>query len=201
VVLAHNGAENPSEVAEALVNSGIWRPIFVDPDGYSFLFVKDDSELLEHFRKTGKLDHLRYPSQAAKVLSEAFMYQGVSSTPPNWLKSALRTTARETPTPHMFLALSKLCSDAKGCIDPDTRSYLLAELKRLARIRFAHQAGGYWILRSRLEILRSLERDHEACPGETPSLDFATEAAVVKIAIQSLRKEFFPWGVRWWQLP
>jgi hypothetical protein len=199
VVLVQSPVEATFSVREVLVNSGIWRPIFADPLGGSFLFVKNHSELMEPFRQTGRLDHLRFPSPAAKVLSEAFMYQGASATPPDWLKAELRAAAVETPTPLMFRALSRLCRDARGCVDPETRSYLLAELKRLERIRVT-QAGGYWILRSRLEILQTLKHDHEACPEEGRSPVFSTEMVAVIRVIQVLRSEFFPWGL-WWPLP
>lgn len=197
VVIGHYGIETYVHLAEALVKTKGWLPVYVDPYGHGFVFLRSDSQQLREFSQTGNLDHMKYPDRQSRVLSTAFLYLGRDDAIPSHVQLQLRETARTSPTALIFYASARGMDPIGGCLNQGIRSYLETEESRLSLSAPADIGGAYWILRSRLELLHILDRDRKKCLRNTDPQEYAVKLWTVQQTIKTMRKEFLPWGVDW----
>ncbi len=197
VVIGHYGIETYVHLAEALVKTKGWLPIYVDPYGHGFVFLRSDSQQLREFSRTGNLDHMKYPDSRSRVLSTAFLYLGRDGAIPSRVQTRLRETARTNPTALIYYATARGMGHVTGCLNQEIRSYLEAEESRLSLAAPADIGGAYWTLRSRLELLHMLDRDRKTCKRDTDPQAYAVKLWMVQQTIKTMRREFLPWGVDW----
>lgn len=197
VVIGHYGIETHVHVAEALVRTKEWLPIYVDPYGHGFVFLRKDSDRLRGFLEKGNFDHLQYPDRTSRVLSTAFAFLATNNRVPQHVQTQLHEAARLTPTALIYYALARGTGQTTHCLDPEVRSYLQREDARLSLAAQGNAAATYWTLRSRLEILHMLDRDRKTCERDTDPQAYAVKLWMVQQTIDAIRREFLPWGVNW----
>lgn len=197
VVIGHYGIETYVHLAEALVRTKGRRPVYVDPYGHGFVFLRSDSPQVRTFALNGNLDHLKYPDRQSRVLSTAFLFLAQDGRIPSDVQAQLRETARANPTALVYYAIARGTGDLTGCLDREIRSYLEAEETRLSLFAPGDSAGAYWTLRSRLELLHMLDRDRKTCRRATDPQEYAVRLWMAQQTIKMMRMEFLPWGVAW----
>ena len=201
VVLGNFGIENLRQLTEALINSKAWRTAYVQPQGYGFVFLRTDSELMRPFLETGSLDNLHYSDQTSRTLSSAFAYIGKDGKIPSAIEQELKAIVLTHPTALIYYAISRARGRQDACLNNGLRSYFEQELDRLSHLKTNTAQETYWALRSRLEILHLLDEDRRALCGGDQRVDYSARLAGTFLAMKMVRDAFFPWGLTTWRWP
>ncbi len=195
VALVNSGAEFPSNLAMALERVPDWRPIYIDPYGNGFVFLRSDSKELNLYRETGKLD-LYYPNKQSRLVSLAKLCTLDGKRVAPEALSELKKMARTNPTPMAYCAIAD-AMHVNSCMDESSRSYFIGEDDRLSKIKAAWVDAGYWVVRSRLEIMRILLDAYRTCPSGLPFQYSDSDIAALRRSINRMRAEFLPPGAAW----
>lgn len=157
-------------LATLLMTSKKWACVFKNNE--VFVLVRANSERFGQDLQSGTLPPLWYPDERIRISTSAvlsfFMTGGISPE----TKATLQKLVKERPDPNMYALLSMSGRDVSGCLERQTKFYLLDEMKRLSLISPLIPHVGKAVLESRIRILALLQKDEQSCSAEKGALPF-----------------------------
>lgn len=201
VVLANNGVENPSFLVDLLLRSDRWSAIFVDPFRRGFVFVRRNVNESKDVGAGNGIPSFWYPDLDTKTVSSAFIAHGRGHRITPAILNDLKGIVRKQPSRFTYRAIAVSARMGDGCLDKDSRGFLLSELNRLSRMDMFTPRWGYAVLQSQLEIISRLQEEPVACHGQASELTYAKITKSILDSMGQMRKAFLPWGFDVWQWP
>jgi hypothetical protein len=184
-------------LVELLCKSKRWNVVYVDP--YALVFVREGSSLGNISPRADQRDKLWYPDELTRNLSTAyFEFYTIGKVSPE-VEARLKHLARKTPVAIVYSLLFLAGSDQKGCLQEETASYFLSELKRLSKMDFIRPEGVNSVLGSMNRILGILAINRASCWKGRPTPDFLKMRSVVERTEERVRKAYQPLGFEPWR--
>lgn len=203
VVLANNGVENPSFLADMLLRSNRWAPMYVDPLRRGFVFVKrnanqpPDTDVCS----PGQDSAFWFPQPDSGAVSRTFLALNCGRPVSPGLLNQLYEIVAERPGRLTYRAIADCARKSNGCFSERTSAFLHSELQRLSHMNMLSPGLGYALLQSRLEIIYLLEEESQACHPAMTGLDYGKRKSSILKAMHQMRADFLPCGFDSWQWP
>ncbi|MBM3303430.1 MAG: hypothetical protein FJY85_26220, partial [Deltaproteobacteria bacterium] len=176
---------------ETLLDSKAWLPLYVDTSG--FVFVKSESDLLKEFRETGRVGHLWYPGERARLLTLAYLTLSSQGKIDTEVVQNLMKEAIEQPASLIYQVIARSSRGDDGCLIREAKSYLLGEFNRLTDVGFRRPDGYDSILGSMLEILKILHADALTCAAPKEEQVYQSKIGQLQLIMEQVRKRYSPW--------
>lgn len=149
------------ELATTLMQSKKWACVYADP--YAMLLVRADDPRFKSMLKTAKLDSLKYPDTASRVLSEATLsYYLLGKIRPD-LVNALKEQCVKAPWPNYYSLICGGTDNPRTCFSSPTTSFLVSEVNRLAQISPYVPNGAEQMTDSLTRLYEILEQNALRC--------------------------------------
>jgi hypothetical protein len=149
------------ERATSLMQSRKWACVYADP--YAMLLVRSDDLRFRSMLERGRLDALRYPDKATRILSEATLSHFLLGKIRPDLVTALKEQCLKDPWPNYYSLICWGTDDPRACFAPATTSFLVSEVNRLSQISPLFSNGAEQITDSLTRLNEILEQNALRC--------------------------------------